>query len=179
MKYFPGIALMSIILLTIACSGASEVTNKNTSANNTLYPAWYGAYEFSTDSTNFYARATAVASDSETAKLRAEKEARALLESYIAKELEDVRKELSRDGSSIVNESNFIMMLRNAHYKIEERATVNDLESAMKEGVYRGFAKVGISKQQVRQLIESGLSSNNRYQREFMDSEGFSDFIQR
>ena len=41
-------------------------------------------YEFSTDSTNFYARATAIASDSETAKLRAEKETRALLESYIA-----------------------------------------------------------------------------------------------
>ncbi|MBO6620966.1 MAG: hypothetical protein JJ892_03965 [Balneola sp.] len=46
MKYFPGIALMSIILLTIACSGASEVTNKNTSANNALYPAWYGAMSF-------------------------------------------------------------------------------------------------------------------------------------
>ncbi|MBO6620967.1 MAG: hypothetical protein JJ892_03960 [Balneola sp.] len=68
-------------------------------------------------------------------------------------------------------------MLRNAHYKIEEQATLNDLESAMKEGVYRGFAKVGISKQQVRQLVESGLSSNSRYQREFTESAGFADFI--
>ena len=177
MKYISGIALMSMILLTIACSGASEVTNNNTSVNNSLYPTWYGSYEFASDSTNFYARATAVGSDSKKAELRAEKEARALLESYIAKELEDVRKELSRDGSSIVNESNFILMLRNAHYKIEEQATVNDLESAMKEGVYRGFAKVEISKQQVRQLIENGLSSNNRYQNEFMNSDGFQEFL--
>jgi ribosomal protein S4 len=179
MKYISGIALMSMILLTIACSGASEVTNKNTSVNNSLYPAWYGSYEFSSDSTNFYARATAVASDSKKAELRAEKEARALLESYIAKELEDVRKELSRDGSGVVKEPNFILMLRNAHYKIEEQATVNDLESAMKEGVYRGFAKVEISKQQVRQLIESGLSMNIAFQREFVGSQSFKDFVHK
>ena len=177
MKYISRTLLISVALLALACSGASELTKKNISVNNTLYPTWYGAYEFYSDSTRFYARATAVSSDPKIAELRAEKEARALLESYIAKELEDVRKELSRDGSSIVNESNFIMMLRNAHYKIEEQATVNDLESAMKEGVYRGFAKVEISKQQVRQLIESGLSSNNRYQNEFMNSDGFQEFL--
>ena len=170
---------MCAVLLTIACSGASELTNKNTPATNALYPSWYGAYEFSSDTSGFYARATAVSSDSETAKLRAEKEARALLESYIAKELEDVRSELERDGSNIVKEPNFILMLRNAHYKIEEQATIKQSESVMKEGTYRGFARVEIGKQEVKKLIESGLSSNNRYQREFTESAGFADFIKQ
>ncbi len=170
-------ALMCVVLLTIACSGASEVTNKNTSTTNALYPSWYGAYEFSSDTSGFYARATAVSSDSETAKLRAEKEARALLESYIAKELEDVRSELERDGSNIVKEPNFILMLRNAHYKIEEQATLTHSESVINAGSYRGFARVEIGKQEVGKLIETGLGSNNRYQKEFTESAGFKDFI--
>ena len=177
MKYISRTLLIGVALLTLACSGASELANKSTSVNNTLYPTWYGAYEFYSDSTRFFARATAVSSDSKTAELRAEKEARALLESYIAEQLEDVRKELSRDGSSIVKEFGFILMLRNAHYKIEESAEVSFTESVMKDGIYRGFAKVEISMNEVRELLENGLKSNSGYKNEFMNSAGLKEFL--
>jgi len=177
MKNFSKTALMSVVLLTIACSGANELSNNNPPETNALYPSWYGAYEFSSDSTDFYARATAVASDADMAKTRAEKEARALLESYIAKELEDVRSELERDGSSIVKEPNFLLMLRNAHSKIEEQARVSRTEAVMKDGVYRGFARVEIVKKDVNDLIESGLNSNSQYKREFVGSTGYKELF--
>jgi len=177
MKNFSKTALMSVVLLTIACSGANELSNNNLTETNALYPSWYGTYEFSSDSTDFYARATAVASDADMAKTRAEKEARALLESYIAKELEDVRSELERDGSTIVKEPNFLLMLRNAHSKIEEQARVSRTEAVMKDGVYRGFARVEIVKKDVNDLIESGLNSNSQYRREFVGSTGYKELF--
>lgn len=177
MKKTTKLAFIAAVLLMVACSGANELSKTNSTGANALYPSWYGAYEFSSDTSNFYARATAVASDADLAKLRAEKEARALLESYIAQELEDVRSELERDGSSIVKEPTFILMLRNAHLKVEEEATVVDTEHFEKDGVFRGFARVEIGKQEIRKLIESGLSSNKRYQSVFTESAGFADFI--
>jgi len=177
MKFISKIVLLSLITLTVACSGAKKVTTNNTSSSNSLYPAWYGSYEFSSDSSSFTSRATAVAGDSETAKLRAEKEARALLESYIAKELEDIRSELERDGSEVVKKPDFILLLRNAHVKIEEGAIVAHSEAAQNEGVYRGFARVEISKKEVHGFIENGFNSKKAYQREFMTSQSFKEFV--
>lgn len=177
MKRTPKLVFIAAVLLMAACSGASELSNTNTAGTNALYPSWYGAYEFSSDSSNFYARATAVASVADMAKVRAEKEARALLESYIAQELEDVRSELERDGSSLVKEPNFILILRNAHLKVEKEALVVDTEQVEKEGVYRGFAKVEISKQTLKKLIESGFGSKDSYKKEYLESPAFMELI--
>ena len=171
------LAFIATVLLMVACSGANELQNTNTSGANAIYPSWYGAYEFSSDTSGFYARATAVASDAGIATLRAEKEARALLESYIAQELENVRSELERDGSSIVKEPNFILMLRNAHLKVEEEASVVDTEHFEKDGVFRGFAKVEMSKQILKNLIESGFGSKNSYKKEYVESRAFKELI--
>lgn len=178
MNIFSRIALLTLITFTIACSGTKKVSINNTPSNNSSHPSWYSGFEFNSDSTIFSSRATAVAGDSETAKIRAEKEARALLESYIAKELEDIRSELERDGSTIVQKPDFILMLRNAHLKIESAAIVSNTEAMQKEGVYRGFAKVEIEKQEVKKLIESGLSSNKNYQQEFVNSTSFKNLVQ-
>tara|TARA_R110002124_G_C8971830_1_gene515225 strand:- start:9029 stop:9565 length:537 start_codon:yes stop_codon:yes gene_type:complete len=177
MKNFLRALFFVLTAITLACSGAKEAPKTNTSSTNSLYPAWYGGFEFNTDSTSFFARATAVADDAETAKLRADKEARALLESYIAKELEDIRSELERDGSSVAKKPDFILMLRNAHYKIEEVATISNLESVENGGVFRGFAHVVVRKEKVRSLIETGLSTNSNYQKEFVGSVSFQEFI--
>jgi hypothetical protein len=177
MKYISQILLLTIITVSIACSGAKEVATNNSTSTNSLYPTWYGSYEFSSDSTTFSARATAVADNSEKSIIRAEKEARALLESYIAKELEDIRSELERDGSKLVKKPEFILMLRNAHSKIEEEATVLNSKAMNKEGIFRGFAKVEITKKQLKQFIENGLSSNAAYLREFTNALSFKELV--
>lgn len=173
------ILFLIFISATIACSGAKEVanTNNNNASSNSKYPSWYGGFAFSSDSTSFSARATAVADTEEKAQLRAEKEARVLLESYIAKELENIRAELERDGSSVVQKPDFILQLRNAHYKVEEEASVKNSESVKNENIVRGFVKVDITKQKVRSLIENGLSSNKAYQREFVNSQSFKELV--
>lgn len=180
MKYISQVLLLTSITLIIACSGVENVaTNTNTATitTNSLYPNWYGSYEFSTDSTSFYARATAVASDENTAKIRAEKEARALLESYIAKELEDIRTELESDGSTIVKKPDFILMLRNAHLEVEEEAELMYSTVSNSKDIFRGFARVEISKKQLNNLIKNGLSSKYEYSDVFTTSEGFIDFV--
>lgn len=176
MRHITSVLLLTFIALTIACSGAKETTN-NTSTSNPNYPAWYSGFEFNSDSTSFVARATAVSDNSEMAHIRAEREARALLESYIAKELEDIRRELGRDGSTLVQKPDFIMMLRNAHYKIEEQASLSNSEALETEGIFRGFAKVDITKEKVKSLIENGLNSNQSYQQEFINSLSFQEFL--
>jgi hypothetical protein len=162
----------------IGCTGAKNTTTNNTVAANPNFPSWYGGFAFYSDSTNFYARATAVADNGETAKIRAEKEARVSLESYIATELEDIRSELERDGSNIVQRSGFIIMLRNSHYKIEQEASISNSEVIESEGIYRGFAVVEVSKEKVRSLIVNGLSSNKSYQEEFTGSVSFNEFLE-
>jgi hypothetical protein len=176
MKNNPRALFLVLITFTLACTGAKEVTT-NKEINNSSYPAWYVGFEFNSDSTSFTSRATAVAVDSETAQIRAENEARALLESYIAKELEDIRTELERDGSTIVKSPKFIMMLRNAHLEIEESASIVNSESIEKEGIYRGFAKVGITKKQVSDNLRNGFSSNSSYWREFSGSKSYQDLL--
>jgi len=177
MKNYSRIALLSLLTLTIACSGAKETTTNSstTTSSSSMYPVWYGSFEFSADSSSFHARATAVASNANTAKIRAEKEARALLESYIAKELENVRSELERDGSDIVSEPAFILKLRNAHLKVEEEATVLQSDSKQSEGVFRGFTKVEINKQTLHRLLEQGFSGNRAYWNTFSSSKSFTE----
>lgn len=177
MKIYSRIGLLVLITVTIACSGAKQVSKNNTVSNSSGHPSWYSGFEFNSDSTNFSSRATAVAGDSETAKIRAEKEARALLESYIAKELEDIRSELERDGSTIVQKPDFILMLRNAHQKIENAAIVTNTEATQKEEVFRGFAKAEVGKQKVKTLLAQGFSQNSSYWKEYSDSKSFQEFL--
>jgi hypothetical protein len=162
--------------LTFACSGAEKITPSDPTTDNN-YPSWYGGFEFTSDSTQFMARATAVADNAVTAQARAEKEARGLLESYLAKELEDIRAELERDGSEIVQQPDFILTLRNAHYKIEEIAAVSNSKSIEIDSIFRGFVKVEISKSTLEDLIQNAFDSNKSFQDEFVGSIGFKEFV--
>ena len=170
--------LISTVFLFVSCSSSTKplVESPQTSVNKN-YPEWYGAYRFSSDSTHFNASATAVSADRNEAQIRAEKEARANLESYIAKELEDIRRDIEVDGSKVMTNPSFILKLRNAHYKIESQATVLKSEVRSVEGVYRAFASVQISKQEVMKLLDQGLNSNPRYVSEFLKSVQLTAFL--
>ncbi|MEP1150598.1 MAG: hypothetical protein ABJH08_02615 [Balneola sp.] len=178
MKNISRVLVLIAVTGIMACSGAEQVaTNSSVTPKDSVYPVWYSGFEFNSDSTSFTARATSVSSESVTAKKRAEIEARVLLESYIADELEDIRTELERDGSSTVKEAGFILMLRNAHLKIEEAASIVQSESVEKEGTHRGFAKAQITKAEVDDLLRQGFSSNSSYWRAFSGARSYQDFL--
>ncbi len=168
-KTFLGLITASILFL--ACGGSSEPLVKSDSGNSS-FPGWYSSFGFTSDSTHFYGYGTAVSSDQQTAVSRAEREARAVLESYIAKELEDIRSDLERDGNKEVTEKSFILKLRNAHYQVEESAELVESSSTQKEDVFRGFASVQISKEEVKTLVENGLVNSV-----FTNTVGFKEFI--
>ncbi len=160
----------TLIVIGLACSSSEKLTNTKTS--NSIYPAWYSSFAFTSDNTTFYARATAVASNPETAKQRAELEARAFLESYIAKEIEDIRYELERDGMKGMNAPDFILKLRNAHAKVESEASVVNSSATETDGIFRGFVRVSISKKKVEELMKSELNATD-----FVASQSFIEFL--
>lgn len=163
--------IISSVLLFVSCSSPSKTTvNTPDVTTNTNFPAWFGPYRFSTDNAHFNANATAISAEKDQALIRAEKEARANLESYIAKEIENIRQEIEADGSRIVTNPSFILKLRNAHYKVEKEAIVIQSEVRQIEGAYRGFVSVRITKQKVGALLKQGLSSDSNYAKEFLNS---------
>lgn len=169
--------LLSTVLLFLNCSSTSSTTVTAPEAVNKDYPAWFGPYRFSSDSTNFNANATAVSANKQEAINRAEVEARANLESYIAKEIENIRLDIEAEGSKVVTNPSFILKLRNAHYKVEKEATVTKSEAKLIENVYRGFVSVHISKEQVKRILEQGLSSNSNFAKEFLKSVQLTAFL--
>lgn len=168
------LSLVVIVLLLIsACSGTETLTTVPKTEAPSIYPVWYQAAGFVADLSIFTMSATAVASDSATAIERAETESRILLESYLSKEMENVRTNLERSGSNSVNKPDFILTLRNAHVAIEKEATTKNSLSEKTELGYRGFAQTSITKTALNSLMQKGFSGKTSYWKEFSGSEAY------
>jgi len=171
------LGFLTLALILIGCGGSSEPLVKTDSTNNSAFPSWYNSFGFTADSTHFYGYGTAVSNDEEIAKSKSELQARAILEGYLAKELEDVRSELERDGSAYVKQKDFVIKLRNAHNKIENEAELLQNAAINSENLYRGFSKVTISKIRVNELVQNGLGSDLNNTKAFISSPSFRSLI--
>ena len=168
-NYLRGVFFSAVIILAIGCSGTETVTSNPENAN-TLFPGWYQTSAFVQDSSSFSSGGTAVASDSLVAIVRAETQARILLESHLAQKMEDVRESLGTDEAA---KPDFIITLRNAHAKAEAAAAVINKASKKTEKGYRGFAVVSISRQEFHSLMEQGFSSKSGYWNAFSSSSSY------
>jgi len=138
-----------------------------------IYPQWYAPSGFSSDSVAFSGYATAVSSDSVIAMANAELQARVNLENHIAERLESVREQLEESGSSISTNADFIITLRNAHDAVEDAAETGKRSAKQEDGYYRGFTKVTITRDELRDLIRSGFSGKENYWEIISDSDIF------
>lgn len=161
--------LLSAIIILAACTGAKTVTQ--TASTNSIFPSWY-QNGFTSDSLSYSSGATAIASDSLIAIQRAEIAARAALESQLAAKMEEVRKNMESE-SSYAARADFIMILRNAHARVESSAAIVDRISVKVPNGYRGFAVASITKETLQSLMHNGFSSNPEYWREFSSSSLF------
>ena len=173
MKFFKYGALSAFIgISAIACS-STEGTVATNSGGSSVFPAWYNATEYAADSVAYYGFGTAVASDSSLAIQRAEDDARANLETYIAELTEEIREEMADAGSGDAKNTDFIIILRTAHSYVEGAASAAS-SSAKPEGVYyRGFAGVSISKAELVEVLEKGFTGHPRYWGGFSSSPSF------
>ncbi len=164
--------LASIVF--ISCSATSETisTNSDTSSG-ALYPAWYNLAEFNQDSTTFYGFATAIASDSLTAIERARAQAKANLETRIGEITETVRTEMVEAGSSAAGNTDFIIILRAAHSKVQNEALLTNSWATFSETHFRAFVSVTITKESVVATLEDGFTGHPRYWGEFSNSAPF------
>ncbi|MBD3615627.1 MAG: hypothetical protein HUJ22_03565 [Gracilimonas sp.] len=173
---FFGIVLVVITGLS-ACSTSEKTTTVDVGTSGDSYPSWYVPSGFGADSLTFHGFATAVSSDSVIAMANAELQARINLESNIAEKMESVRKELEENGSSAVTNTDFILILRNAHNEVQTAATSEDKSSHKEDRGYRGFAKVSITKIDLESLLKDGFSGHPNYWRELNSSALFAEEI--
>ncbi len=164
------LTLLSFTILIAACTGAKTATR--TASTSSVFPVWYQP-SFTSDSLGYRSGATAMASDSLTAIQRAEIAARAELESHIAAKMEEVRKSLETGSSSYASKADFIILLRNAHARVESSAEVADRTSVRVPNGYRGFAVASITKETLQTLMRRGFSSNQEYWRALSSSSQF------
>lgn len=171
-----------LITLFISCS-TPEKTATTTEAPDaepvSIYPDWYNDSGFTADSLSYTAYHSSIAADSAEVMQSAEDFARNKLESRLAEKLEAVRTELASQGNNIVQQRDFIILLRNAHQQIVTVADLTASESApLEEGEgYRGFAGVEISKSALKELLQSEFEGYNSYWNTFGESEAFKDVL--
>lgn len=158
-----------------ACSASSSTTTTSGSGN---YPSWYAPSGFSSDSVSFHGYAMAVSSDSVIAIANAELQARADLESSIAKKLENVREQMEDDDISVATEPLFILTLRNAHQAVQDQASSTSGSARKQDGYYRGYAQVSISKSDLKKLLASGFSGKTTYWNSFSTSATYTQELQ-
>lgn len=168
-----GLLSIFVILFTFSCSSTETMTPDAGVASSGIFPGWYQNSEFLADSLSYSGFATAVASDSLVALERAESQARANLESNIAELTEKVRTSIEETGSTNVTNSDFIIILRTAHSKVESAAMLSMSSVREQDGVYRGFVSVDISKENLTKVLESGFKGHPRYWGEFSGSAAF------
>ncbi len=176
MKLFKFGALSVIIItLTGACASTGSVDSTSAPEANSVFPSWYMASEFSTDSLTYSGFGTAIAADSLIATQRAEKQARLNLEKNIALLTEEIRTDMVKSGSTDAGNADFIIILRTAHAALEEAASLNQSIARATEGYYRGFASVEMTRSQIREVLEEGFTGHPRYWGGYSSSPGFAE----
>jgi len=146
------------------CSATQETSSSQTNKTQTSdFPTWYQDMSFMADSVSFIGYGEAIASDSLTAINNAELQAQVNLESGISEIVEETRSRLSEDGNAAVNEPEFLIMLRNASQAIQDAGSTNKKVATEKNGYYKGFVSVNISKTEAKKVISSGFIDNQGY----------------
>lgn len=175
MKLFKFGALSIIILIVInACSTSENALSEVVPETSSVFPTWYQPAEVVSDSLSYTGFATAIAADSLKAIERADKQARIYLERKIAQLTEDIRTDMKKSGSVNVDNTDFIIILRTAHFGVEEAANSVQSLSRKTEGYYRGFSSVSISRKEINSVLEKGFTGHPRYWGEFSSSPSFS-----
>ena len=163
------------VLFIYSCSSTDSVV-ENTSSG--LYPSWYSSNGFQSDSTIFSGFGSAIASDSSLAIQRASDESKKNLDLAIGNMAEDVRAQLVSDGVSSAGNTDFILILRNAHADAVNQSDMIEY-STLKEGdIYRSFVQVGITKTELLNQLETGFNGHPRYWATFSDNSAFKTLFQ-
>ncbi|GAB5409210.1 MAG: hypothetical protein BalsKO_15750 [Balneolaceae bacterium] len=178
MKLFK-LGVLSIV--TIAglngCATSENVVTDSVQETVSIFPTWYQMVESTNDSLSYTGFATAIAADSIKAIERAETQARIHLEKKIAQLTEEIRIDLKESGSTNADNTDFIIILRTAHYGVEAAANPLQAVSKKTDGFYRGFSSVRIAKEEIRSVLEKGFTGHPRYWEEFSSSNLFSKYF--
>lgn len=162
-SFFAAIVL-ALLFIGGGCSSSSTVTTPSTAGRvSSLYPQWYTTTGFKDDSTAYHGFGTAISRDSLDAIQRAEIQAKANLESRIAKLTEEVRTTLADQGKKDATNTDFIIILRTAHSKVEKAASSTKTVASSQKGVYRAFVQASISRSELHQVLEQGFNGHPRY----------------
>ncbi|MEX0609148.1 MAG: hypothetical protein WD016_12440 [Balneolaceae bacterium] len=166
-----GLLYTTLVFIAVSCSPTDKISTAGSSES--VFPAWYNSSGFTSDSLYFSTYATAISSDSLRAVSRAENQARVNLESRIAEKLEIVRNQLEEKGSEYARQADFILTLRNAYAPVETKARVTEGVATKNENHYRGFAKVSVEKNDLRNIIEAGFAGKATFWAELTGSTAF------
>lgn len=166
--------LTTILLISFfyACS-TTEPSVMEGPGKESPFPVWYNPTGFESDSVAFYGFAEAISDDSTIAAANAELQARANFESRIAELLEEVRLDLADQGYAEVNETDFIITLRNAHQQAQDAARREHASAKAQDNYYRGFAEVSLTKEKLSTLLASGFKGKDAYWNTFNSASFF------
>lgn len=173
MKLFNFGVLSVLVIVMLGACATSGSAGSDSVSEGSVYPSWFITSEFSSDSLSYSGFATAIAADSLIAIQRAEKQARVNLEKNIALLTEEIRTDLVESGSTNVDNTDFIIILRTAHAGVEGAASLDQSVAKTTDSYFRGFASVAISRARIRQVLEQGFSGHPRYWGEFSSAPGY------
>ena len=174
MKLFTYGALSLFIGISIyACSSTGGTASSGGASGSSVFPSWYNTTEYLADSLSYSGFGTGVAEDSLVALQRAEADALANLESYVAELTEEIRNEMVDAGSTDADNTDFIIILRTAHSLVEGEAGLSSSSVRSEGSYYRGFAGVSISKADLVDVLEKGFTGHPRYWGGFSSSPSF------
>lgn len=178
MNLFKYGSLFALLIFVITgCSSTGTTTNTTETVSNSIFPEWYVNSGSSSDSLSYSGFATAIASDSSLAIERAEEQARAHLETSIAELTEDVRNAMLDAGSSNAGQTDFIIILRTAHSKVEGAASLTNSSAKSSDGYFRGFAAVTITRSELASTLEKGFNGHPRYWGDFSSANLFGEYF--
>ncbi len=170
MKFRHTLLILFYSFLIFSCSTTEEIV-ENTSGG--IYPSWYSANGFGSDSTNFSGYGLAIASDSSVAITRATEDAKKHLDLAIGKMAEDVRNQLVANDVASAGNTDFILILRNAHADAIKKAELIAHTVIGEGGNYRAFAKVEISREMLITQLEFGFNGHPRYWAAYSENPNF------
>ena len=174
------LGVLSLIFFSgiYSCSSVEpSLSESSPVAVDSIFPTWYQTSESAFDSVSYSGFATAIASDSIKAIERAEDQARINLERRIAQITEEIRTDMEESGSTDATNTDFIIILRTAHYAIEKEASSQQTLAKNIDGHYRGFASVSISREEIKSILEEGFTGHPRYWGAFSSSDSFKAFF--
>lgn len=170
MKYFVSIFLIAGLLY--ACSTPEAVTEEEPveeteEVEERTAPDWYDGTETSTqDSLHFTGYASAVAADSIEAEEQSTEVAVQNLKFAIDKFAEEGREELAESGSAQYGETDFIIDLRNAVYRLDLSGAETTVEKFRNDNdAHVAFTKLQISIEDALRQLSTELGDDD-----FVDS---------